>query len=556
MARLAIAGAGIALVGITILRHELWRDELQAWQIARASHGFHSLVHNTRYEGHPLLWFGLLYPIAHAHAGPGAMQLLQFFIASTTISVAVWRAPFTQLQKLLFVFGYFVLYEYGVLSRSYGLGAMCLVIALALAGTSAPRRWGPIGALLGLVALTSAFGAVVAIAVLAGLGVDEWFRRRDDGFAGAPNGAVLLGGLLTFAGLATAYLQAAHPPSDTGNYSHWRTSLDVGLGASSMASVWRALVPIPSLERSYWNSNILSARAAVVGVLGFALFVLVAWILRDRPGSFVVWVSGVVLVVGFLYARIGTATASRHIGHIFLCLVAAMWLAPFTWSRAPSSRHEAPTRFSGFPIARFITWSRARSSRHEASTPLSDLTLTRSITRSRARSSRHEASPPSPDFTLTRSARAASVRSRWWTLLLFVQVIAGLFAVGLDLAYPFSNGRDVAQYIQRKGFDHFEIVGLPDTAASTVAGYLDRPIYYLTGSRTGTFVVWNTARNQVQPLEAVLRTQPPFETGPPVLVLSNRPIDDPNVRLRLLVHFDNGIVGDEHYWLYLGEART
>jgi len=148
------------------------------------------------------------------------------------------------------------------------------------------------------------------------------------------------------------------------------------------------------------------------------------------------------------------------------------------------------------------------------------------------------------------------VRSRWWTLLLFVQVIAGLFAVGLDLAYPFSNGRDVAQYIQRKGFDHFEIVGLPDTAASTVAGYLDRPIYYLTGSRTGTFVVWNTARNQVQPLEAVLRTQPPFETGPPVLVLSNRPIDDPNVRLRLLVHFDNGIVGDEHYWLYLGEART
>jgi hypothetical protein len=522
VARLAIAGAGIALVGITILRHELWRDELQAWQIARASNGFHALVHNTRYEGHPLLWFGLLYPIAHAHAGPGAMQLLQFFIASTTISVAVWRAPFTQLQKLLFVFGYFVLYEYGVLSRSYGLGAMFLVIALALAGTAAPRRWGPIGALLGLVALTSAFGAVVAIAVLAGLGVDEWLRRRNDGFAGAPNGAVLLGGLLTLAGLTTAYLQAARPPADTGNYSHWRTSLDVGLGASSMSSVWRALVPIPALERSYWNTNIVSARAAVVGLLGLALFVLVAWILRDRPASFVVWVTGVVLVVGFLYARIGTATASRHIGHIFLCLVAAMWLAPYARSRARSITR---SRALSFP------WSRARSSEHSAS-------------------------PPSPDFTLTRSARAASARSRLWTLLLAVQVVAGLFAVGLDLAYPFSNGRDVAQYIQRHHLDHLEIVGLPDTAASTVAGYLDRPIYYLAGSRTGTFVVWNTARNQVQPLDAVIRTQPPFGVGPPVLVLSNRPIDDPNLHLRLLVHYDNAIVGDEHYWLYLGTART
>ena len=135
MATFAIAAAGIALVGITILRHELWRDELQAWQIARASHGFENLVHNARYEGHPLLWFALLSPLSHFHAGPGAMQLLQLFIGATTISVAVWRAPFTLFQKLLFVFGYFILYEYGVLTRSYGLGAMLLVITLAVAAT-------------------------------------------------------------------------------------------------------------------------------------------------------------------------------------------------------------------------------------------------------------------------------------------------------------------------------------------------------------------------------------------------------------------------------------
>jgi hypothetical protein len=300
VARLAIAAAGIALVGVTILRHELWRDELQAWQIVRASHGFHSLVHNMRYEGHPILWFGLLYPIAHAHAGPGAMQLLQFFIASTTISVAVWRAPFTQFQRLLVVFGYFVLYEYGVLTRSYGLGAMLLVITLAVAATPGRRRWPLIGALLGLIALTSAFGAVVAIAVLAGLGTDEWLRRRNDAAARADTGGVLVGGLLTLAGLAAAYLQAARPPSDTGSYSHWRTSVDLGLGASSVSSIWRALVPIPALKRSYWNTNIVSARAAIVGVAGFLLFLLVAWILRDRPGSFVVWVGGVALVVGFL----------------------------------------------------------------------------------------------------------------------------------------------------------------------------------------------------------------------------------------------------------------
>lgn len=505
-ASLAIAVAGIALLGITILRHELWRDELQAWQIARGSHGFANLVHNARYEGHPILWFALLSPLAHLHAGPGAMQLLQFFIGATTISVAVWRAPFTVLQKALFVFGYFILYEYGVLTRNYGLGAMLLVITLAVAATNGRRRWPVIGVLLGLMALTSAFGAVVAIAVLLGLGVDEWLRRRNQAGATAAPGTVLLGAALTVTGLVVAYVQAGGTPNDTSNYNHWRTNIDVGLGASSVSSVWRALVPIPSLEREYWNTNIVSARAAVVGALGLVLFVVVAWLLRDRLGSFVVWVAGVVLIVGFLYTRIGTATASRHTGHVFLCLVAAMWLAPFTQSRAHCDRHGARPRFTG--------------------------------------------------FTLTRSINSARTRSAAWTALLVVQLIAGVFAAGLDLAYPFSNGRDVAQYIQQHRLEDLQIIGLPDTAASTVAGYLDRPIYYLAGSRSGRFVVWNTARNTVQPIDAVIRTQPPFDTGPRVLVLVNRPLDDPNLHLRLLAHFDNGIVPDEHFWLYVGTARA
>jgi hypothetical protein len=59
----------------------------------------------------------------------------------------------------------------------------------------------------------------------------------------------------------------------------------------------------------------------------------------------------------------------------------------------------------------------------------------------------------------------------------------------------------------------------------------------------------------VQPLESVIRTQPPF-SGPRVLLLANRPIDDPNLHLRLLKHFDNGVVPDEHYWLYAGTAQT
>jgi hypothetical protein len=484
VARFAIAIAGIAVVGVTILRHELWRDELQAWQIVRASHGLHSLVHNMRYEGHPILWYGLLYPIAHAHAGPGAMQLLQLVVASVTIVVAVWCAPFTLVQKLLFVFGYFVLYEYGVLARSYGFGAMLLVVTLAVAATSARRPWPIVGLLLGLTALTSAFGALVAVAVLAGLLVDEWLRRRTREQTRATPFALASGVVLTFAGLATAYVQAARPPDDTGIYGHWLTKVDLGLGASSSAAIWRALVPIPQLKHSYWNTNILHARASIVGLLGLLLFVGIAWILRDRPGAFVVWVAGAGLVVAFLYLRIGTATASRHVGHIFLCLVAAMWLAP--------------------------------------------------------------------TMTARRSTARANTRRNVLTVLLIVQVVAGVFAASLDLVYPFSNGLAMAQYIHQHDPGRTEIIGLPDTAASTVAGYLDQPLYYLAGARFGTYIVWDTARERLQPIRDVLQSYRPG--GRHVLLLINTPVRDPTLHLRLLTHDDNGIVPDEHFWLYEGSA--
>lgn len=486
---MAIAVAGIALVGVTILRHELWRDELQAWQIVRGSHGLHALVDNTRYEGHPIFWYGLLYPIAHAHAGPGAMQLLQFVVASTTIGVTVWRAPFTVLQKLLFVFGYFVLYEYGVLSRSYGFGAMLLVITLAVAATTGRRRWPLIGILLGFLALTSAFAALVAIAVLAGLAVDEWLRHRANDPARAGRGGIAAGAVLAAIGLLAAYLEAGRPPDNTGAYQHWITKIDPGLGASSAAAVWRALVPIPALKHSYWNTNIISARASIVGLLGVALFLVVAWALRDRPGSLVVWVVGAGLVVAFLYARIGTATASRHLGHVFLCLIAAVWLFPFARSRA---RADTPARTSRLTLGAVFT------------------------------------------------------------VLLVVQAIGGLFATGLDLAYPFSNGRQVADYIRSHHLEHLEIIGLPDTASSTVAGYLDKPIYYLAGARFGTFVVWNTQRSHLQPITDVLESYRPG--GRHVLLLINTPASDPRLHLRLLVHYDDGIVPDEHFWLYLGSA--
>jgi hypothetical protein len=49
----------IALLGI--LSHEMWRDEHQAWLVARDANSLSQLLDNMNYEGNPALWHFFLY---------------------------------------------------------------------------------------------------------------------------------------------------------------------------------------------------------------------------------------------------------------------------------------------------------------------------------------------------------------------------------------------------------------------------------------------------------------------------------------------------------------
>src|SRR4029079_19519456 len=60
---LAISSAFVVAGAISIAFHEPWRDEVQAWLLARGSTGLVTLVRNSRYEGAPVLWHLLLLPL-------------------------------------------------------------------------------------------------------------------------------------------------------------------------------------------------------------------------------------------------------------------------------------------------------------------------------------------------------------------------------------------------------------------------------------------------------------------------------------------------------------
>ena len=115
----------------TTLHHEMWRDELQAWLIALESSSLRELLHHVAIERTPAAWHLVLMLLTRFTNRPEAMQVLHLAVACTTAYLCLRLAPFTRVQRVLLVFGYFFSYEYLAIARSYSLTTLCLLIACA-----------------------------------------------------------------------------------------------------------------------------------------------------------------------------------------------------------------------------------------------------------------------------------------------------------------------------------------------------------------------------------------------------------------------------------------
>src|SRR5688572_22712881 len=89
-----------ALVASGILTHEMWRDELQAWMLARSSQSIPQLLSRTAYEGSPALWHLLLYGVSRIFRSPVAMQVTTWIFATLTATIIVFYSPFTWWHKI------------------------------------------------------------------------------------------------------------------------------------------------------------------------------------------------------------------------------------------------------------------------------------------------------------------------------------------------------------------------------------------------------------------------------------------------------------------------
>ena len=61
---------------------------------------FFDFFESVKYEGHPLLWYFLLWFLNKITANPIIMQIVHWLISVATISIFIIYSPFNTLQKI------------------------------------------------------------------------------------------------------------------------------------------------------------------------------------------------------------------------------------------------------------------------------------------------------------------------------------------------------------------------------------------------------------------------------------------------------------------------
>jgi hypothetical protein len=302
-----------------VSHHAMWRDETRAWQIAAASPTLAALRQNLHYEGVPMLWYLILWPLTKITLNPLAMQLAHVVIATGVVFTFSIAAPFGRLIKTLFAFGYFPFFEYATISRNYGLVFLFFLIAAALISAPKPR---PIflAIVVALLAQVSIWGIGFAMLMMF-IAAMEWgvrfrtrLRLREIFAVAIVMGSCILAYAESIPGPGSSYIITWVPGS-----SSWEKFM------GSVGTVWKGWMPLPLWQRVWWNTNVLDDYYFTHFICACFLLAIAVFCLLRRPIAMLLLVIGLCAQMAFTYFKFCGFT--RHHGQLFMVLIVACWIA-------------------------------------------------------------------------------------------------------------------------------------------------------------------------------------------------------------------------------------
>lgn len=337
-----------AVSAVGIFHHELWLDESHHWLLARDSNSIAELIWNCRSEGHPILWNILLYGISRVTFDPIWMQVLHILISTSVVLLFLKKAPFPWMFKFLFIFGYFMLFEYNLLSRNYILGIFFLFLACSL---FEERHRKPVQFFLclALAANIHLMFAVIAFALFLVVVFESYSYKT------IFNTSHLWAYLIFFLGLGIAAFQII-PSSDTLFFTYNQDVPFFEKFGKGFISLFKGLATIPDFSSiHFWNSNFLvnfsKPLAAILGLLAYLIPLILFY--RSKMTLFFAYVALIGIQVFFFVTQLG---ATRYDGVTFITIIIGLWIQKsylsddyplaVAWSKTPLKLLKGPIVFS------------------------------------------------------------------------------------------------------------------------------------------------------------------------------------------------------------------
>ena len=117
---LFVVGVWLFITVVSLFNHEIWRDEAQAWCMVRDL-DLINIFKLIRIEGHPFLWYLILFPFAKLGFPVISMQIISLLFVFISILFILFKSPFNKFEKIIICFSSGLLYFLPIVARNYAL---------------------------------------------------------------------------------------------------------------------------------------------------------------------------------------------------------------------------------------------------------------------------------------------------------------------------------------------------------------------------------------------------------------------------------------------------
>jgi hypothetical protein len=260
----------VVIIAFVSMHHEPWRDEVDAWLMVRYAN-LQEFIAYCSYTGHPPLWYLVNLPLARWLGLPMKVQAwLPLLCAATLVWLLLFRSPFPLWLLVPSMFSVHLLFQYGILARSYPLLLLLLFLVPVLHPTrlAHPLRYVSILALLFLTELY----AWPAAGMLTGFFmVDCWKRHHsvDPPTNRARFRAILLPLLGAFIAVALLW-----PRADANPMRGWRFQFVPSRFLDALLDGFVPLATFGPMLAAWLRPSIMNALGSTTVVVLIAIIVL------------------------------------------------------------------------------------------------------------------------------------------------------------------------------------------------------------------------------------------------------------------------------------------